>query len=89
MSTQKKMIEEAKILVLSQMTEQQRSAFIAGWEKSGGYMDDLESPNPWCCPWYYEKQIKVTGEVPEEWGASWWEQCRNEVEQLLESEEDE
>lgn len=79
----RKKIECASTLVLAQMTEEQRSAFISGWEQAIGYVEDLESLAPWSRPWLYEKEIVVAGEYPEEWGASWWDQNRNELERYL------
>ena len=70
-------------------TEEQRQAFIEGWENAGGYTDDLdESPAPWACPWYHgNTKIEVTGDDPKSWGAQWWAQCKDEIEELLRSEE--
>lgn len=68
-------------------TDVQREAFIRGWEAAGGYMHDLDSSAPWCCPWTHgSTKINATGNTPEEWGASWWAQCREEVERLTEAE---
>lgn len=66
-----------------EFTTEQETAFIKGWEESGGYMGDADSPNPWCCPWYWQEEITVEGESPEEWGASWWAACKDEIEELL------
>lgn len=60
-----------------------KDAFIDGWRKAGGYMDDLACPAPWCCPWYSCESLTLPGNTPEEWGAAYWEQCRPEVERLL------
>ena len=64
-------------------TESQQNAFVEGWERAGGPTDDCEEgvSTPWCCPWYWNPIITVNGNTPEEWGASWWEQCREEVEE--------
>lgn len=69
------------------MTEEQRAAFIKGWENAGGYMGDVESPAPWCAPWYSYETIEVEGETFEEMGADWWRQCEDEVELLIFAEE--
>lgn len=72
-------------------TEEQQKAFIEGWESAGGYTDDLdESPAPWCCPWTHGNTvITVNGEREKDWGADWWAQCKDEIEELLKSEESE
>lgn len=58
-------------------TEEQQQEFIIGWEAAGGYMDDLDSPAPWCCPWYHgNTKIKVFGDDLKSWGAQWWNQCK-------------
>lgn len=65
------------------LTEEAQIKFIAGWEAAGGYMDDCtgDNPSPWCCPWYHGNPvIEVTGKTPEAWGAAWWQQCRQEIE---------
>lgn len=65
------------------LTEQEQAEFISGWEEAGGFMDDCEdNPCPWCCPWYYMDSIVVSGDTPYEWGASWWEACREEAESI-------
>lgn len=73
-------------LNLKTLTEEQQAAFIEGWESAGGLTDDLETPNPWCCPWYWTDEIEVEGETPEEWGADWWRQNK-EVDQTQSKEE--
>ena len=62
--------------------------FIDGWENAGGYTDDLdESPAPWCCPWYHGNTvITVKGNTTQEWGADWWSQCKDEIEEELANE---
>ena len=69
----------------TKFTEEQEGRFIDGWENAGGPTSDLEegSPNPWCCPWYWEPEIEVEGTTPEEWGASWYAQCKEELDRLL------
>lgn len=78
----------AKTLNLKSLTEEQQDAFIEGWKKAGGYTGDLETPNPypWCCPWDYTDSIEVEGETPEEWGADYWKQCKDEIEANLATE---
>lgn len=75
----------AKTLNLKSLTEEQQDAFIEGWKNAGGYTGDLETPNPypWCCPWDYTDSIEVEGETPEEWGADYWKQCKDEIEALI------
>lgn len=62
------------------LTADEREDFIEGWEAAGGYMDDLESPNPWCCPWEYDRALSIDAVSPYEMGARYWEQVRDEVE---------
>lgn len=70
------------------LSEEQQQEFIEGWESVGGYTDDLdESPAPWCCPWYHGNTvITVKGSTPKEWGADWWSQCKDEIEEELANE---
>lgn len=70
------------------LSEEQQQEFIEGWENAGGYTDDLdESPAPWCCPWYHGNTvITVKGSTPKEWGADWWSQCKDEIEEELANE---
>lgn len=70
-------------LNLKTLTEEQQKAFIEGWENAGGLTDDLETPNPWCAPWFWNDEIEVEGETPEEWGADWWRQNKAEIESNL------
>lgn len=69
------------------MTEEQRAAFIEGWEEACGYTDDMGSPDPWCAPWYTKEIIEVKGNDPKDWGAQYWEQCKEEIESYLVVEE--
>ena len=70
------------------LSEEEREAFIEGWENVGGYTDDLdESPAPWCCPWYHgNTKIEVEGDDPREWGKQWWNQRKDEIEEELANE---
>ena len=65
------------------LKEEERGAFVEGWTEAGGYTDDLDTPAPWCAPWTYDANIKVTGTDVKSWGAQYWEQCRKEIEALL------
>lgn len=67
---------------LTTLTSEQRDAFIRGWQNAGGYMDDADSPSPWCAPWTSCDAIDVEGETLEEMGADYWEQCREEINSL-------
>ena len=82
--------EGHKMLNTTTLTEEQQQAFIEGWEAAGGYTDDLDdSPAPWCCPWYHgNTKIEVEGDDPCSWGAQWWAQCKDEIEQLLKEEKE-
>lgn len=69
-------------LQVNTLTSEQRDAFIRGWQNAGGYMDDADSPCPWCAPWTSCDSIDVEGETLEEMGADYWEQCREEINSL-------
>lgn len=69
-------------LYINSLSEQDKEAFIAGWKSAGGYMDDADSPSPWCAPWTSCDAIDVEGETLEEMGADYWEQCREEINSL-------
>ena len=64
-------------------TDEQKEAFIEGWKKAGGYVGDMDSPYPWCCPWELNDEIEVEGETLEEMGADWWRQSKAEIEALI------
>lgn len=70
-------------LNLATLTSEQRDAFIRGWQNAGGYMDDADSPAPWCAPWTSCDSIDVEGETLEEMGADYWRQCKPEIEAQL------
>lgn len=69
----------------TKFTEEERAAFIEGWEMAGGATDDANSDNPcpWCCPWDYSETIEVTGTDVKDWGRQYWEACKPEVEAAL------
>ena len=70
-------------LNLAPLTEEQKDAFVEGWENAGGYMDYADSPYPWCAPWTSCDSIDVEGETLEEMGADYWRQCKPEIEAQL------
>lgn len=70
-------------LQLTTLTYEQRDAFIRGWQNAGGYMDDADSPSPWCAPWTSCDAIDVEGATLEEMGADYWRQCKPEIEAQL------
>ena len=70
-------------LNLKSLTSEQRDAFIHGWQDAGGYMDDADSPSPWCAPWTTCDSIDVEGETLEEMGADYWRQNKAEIEALI------
>lgn len=74
-------------LNLKNLTEEQRDDFVEGWENAGGFMGDLETPHPWCCPWDWNDEIEVEGETLEEMGADWWRQNKAEIEALIAEDE--
>lgn len=70
-------------------SDKQREAFIEGWEAAGGYMDDLDTDAPWCCPWHCGKsEIAVTGTDARDWGRQYWEAVKEEVNALLATEQE-
>lgn len=69
------------------LTEEQQKAFIEGWENAGGYMDDADSPAPWCAPWTSFDYMEVEGDNFEEMGADWWRQNKAEIEALIAEDE--
>lgn len=70
-------------LNLATLTSEQRDAFIRGRQNAGGYMDDADSPAPWCAPWTSCDSIEVEGANLEEMGADYWRQCKPEIEAQL------
>lgn len=70
-------------LQLTTLGSEQHDAFIRGWQNAGGYMDDADSPSPWCAPWTSCDAIDVEGETLEEMGADYWRQCKPEIEAQL------
>lgn len=70
-------------LNLATLTEEQKDAFVEGWENAGGFMGDIETTNPWCFPWDWTDEIEVEGETLEEMGADWWRQNKAEIEALI------
>lgn len=50
---------------------------------------DSESPSPWCCPWLSGESVVLMScsEDPEEWGAQYWGEVKNEVRTIRAEEE--
>ena len=68
-------------------SEQAQQEFIEGWEDAGGYIDDLEGPSPWCCPWYYSPIINVNSRKPYDMGKEYWRRVKPEIEKELAQEQ--
>ena len=64
-------------------SEKAQDDFIEGWEDAGGYMGDLDSPAPFCCPWFYDPVIDVSGRTAKDMGRSYWRSMKFEVEDVL------
>ena len=76
------------MLDLKTLTQEQKDAFIAGWEAAGGYTGDYDAPYTWAAPWDWLESIDVTGDTLEAMGADWWRRNRAEIEALLAEEEE-
>lgn len=63
----------------SKWNERQQEQFIDGWVDAGGEVEDIDSPSPWCCPWYYDPVIDVSSNNPYRAGKEYWEQVKDEV----------
>lgn len=63
------------------LTEGQKDAFVRGWKCAGGDMRDGESPSPRCCPWLSGKSVVLQScsKDPEDWGAQYWQEVKDEV----------
>lgn len=69
-------------------SDDDRAAFIRGWEAAGGYVGDIDTPRPWCMPWTYAPEIKLqlssaAAYTLEELGAAFWGKQRDAVEDAL------
>lgn len=89
-----KLVKEKKMVVkvnVEKFTDEEKDRFVNGWQEAGGYMDDADSRCPWFAPWEHSSNgtIFVEGSTPEEWGASWWNECKDEIEELLKQEQEE
>lgn len=74
-------------ICLQDLTWPQKEMFVAGWKSAGGYDKDFQdSPYPWAMPWSYQHKLEVKGETPFEWGQNYWNEVKDEVEELLEME---
>lgn len=62
---------------------------MRGWKRAGGYMRDGESPSPWCYPWLSGESVVLMScsDNPEDWGAQYWQEVKNEVRAIRAEEE--
>ena len=63
------------------LTEEQRQEFLRQWEDSYYYMDDTESPAPWCCPWLADRDIR--GNTIRQMVENHWNDNEDEIDALL------
>ena len=71
----------------SKLTEEEQDLFVEGWKDAGGYVGDLDTDCPWCCPWDWgNPELEVTGTDIKDWGRQHWEACREEIECNLKQE---
>lgn len=69
-------------------SEEEREQFVNGWAEAGGYIDDMDAPFPWCCPWEYEPILEPEAVLtPYELGSWFWEYCREAVSEAIREEE--
>lgn len=75
-------------LDMAMLTAEDKAAFVRGWENAGGYTDDRNCQCPpdaiWCMPWTFRYHLNVPACMSmEELGKWWWEECRDEVADML------
>ena len=70
----------AKVIDPAELNEGQRADFIAGWTDAGGYVGDIDTPQPWCAPWTWTHELEVVGANPYEWGADHCKAIQEEAE---------
>ena len=70
----------AKTIDPAELTESQKNDFIAGWKDAGGYVGDIETPQPWCAPWTWTRELEVVGADPYEWGVDHCKTIQEETE---------
>lgn len=64
---------------MKDLTLEQREYFIAGYKHAGGYMDDVDSPYPWCSPWLTMPSLIIDASDAFTAGALYWESVAEEV----------
>jgi len=63
------------------LSDEQRKEFLRQWDQSGYYMDDTESPAPWCCPWLAGSDIR--GHTIRQMVENHWNDNEDEIDALI------
>ena len=77
------------------LSEAGERAFIAAFEEAApfGYdaIEDGDSGNPWCAPWYWARDEKWYDSIATvaEMGTRWAEECYEELEEMLNADDEE
>lgn len=71
------------------LTENQREKFVKrfylNWPDSP---TDLESSNPWGCPWEWDPDAILTGDSIEEMADNYYQEQREDIEEQIKEEEE-
>jgi hypothetical protein len=62
---------------------QQKLFFEVFYDLAPDDLDDLESPNPWGCPWIWKPNYDLRGHSIEEMAKNFWYENANEIFELL------
>ena len=60
-----------------------KDTFYCLWKEEGFGEPDLESSEPWGCPWYYSTKHSYVTETPEEDSEKYFEECKDELRDIF------
>jgi hypothetical protein len=65
-------------------SDKEKADFVQGWKDAGGYVGDIGSASPWCCPWLRGNGLimEVAG-TAYEMGREHWSDMEDEVNAFL------
>lgn len=77
------------LVMFKELNEEQKEEFCDAFYECSPLTrkeiaEDGETDTPWGCPWYYTESAELEGTTPAEWGESYYEQCREEFEGIIE-----
>lgn len=63
-----------------ELTEEEQEQFVEYfYNVADGRLDDLDTPNPWGCPWYWDEEFELKGENIKEMAENYYKYYEDDI----------